>query len=76
MKFEDALKKLEETVTTLEAGELPLEQALGMFETGVNMSRLCMKKLEQAEQKVELLLNVSEDGKAQTTLFDTTALED
>jgi exonuclease VII small subunit len=34
------------------------------------MSRICTKKLEEAEQKVELLLGVSDDGEAQTTLFD------
>lgn len=76
MKFEEALKKLEETVTQLEAGDLPLEKSLEMFETGVKMSRVCMKKLEEAEQKVELLLDVSENGEAQTTLFDTTTLEE
>lgn len=71
MKFEEALKKLEDTVAQLEAGDLPLDKALEMFETGIKMSRICSQQLEEAEQKVELLLNVSEDGQAETSEFDT-----
>ena len=74
MKFEEALKKLENTVTKLEAGDLPLDKSLEIFETGIKMSRICAQKLEEAEQKVELLLRVSEDGQAETTVFDTTTL--
>ena len=76
MKFEDALKKLETTVELLESGDLPLDKALEVFEEGIKMSRICAQKLEEAEQKVELLLGVSENGDAQTTLFDRTALEE
>lgn len=76
MQFEDALKNLEQAVERLESGELSLDDALTVFETGVTMSRLCSKKLEEAEQKVELLLGVSEDGVAQTSLFDRNTLEE
>jgi exodeoxyribonuclease VII small subunit len=76
MKFEEALKKLEETVEQLESGDLPLEKALEVFETGIKMSRICTKKLEEAEQKVEVLLSVSDDGQPQTTLFDMNAIEE
>jgi exodeoxyribonuclease VII small subunit len=76
MKFEEALKKLEETVEQLESGDLPLEKALEVFETGIKMSRICTKKLEEAEQKVEVLLSVSDDGQTQTTLFDMNAIEE
>ena len=75
MKFEEALKKLEETVAQLESGDLPLEKALEVFETGVKMSRTCTQKLEEAEHKVELLLNVK-DGQPQTTLFDMQTIEE
>lgn len=75
MKFEEALKKLEKSVEQLESGDLPLEKALEVFENGIKMSHICSKKLEEAEQKVELLLGVSDDGEAQTTLFDTDMLE-
>jgi exodeoxyribonuclease VII small subunit len=76
MKFEEALKKLEKSVEQLESGDLSLEKALEVFENGIKMSRVCSKKLEEAEQKVELLLGVSNDGEAQTTLFDTDMLEE
>ncbi len=75
MKFEEALKKLEESVEQLETGDLPLEKALEVFENGIKMSRLCTKKLEEAEQKVELLLGVSH-GEPQTTLFDLNTIEE
>lgn len=76
MKFEEALKQLEETVEQLETGELSLEKSLEMFETGVKMSRICTKQLEDAEQKVELLLNVADDGQIDTAAFDTQTLEE
>lgn len=76
MNFEEALKKLEDAVGQLEAGDLPLEKALAIFENGIAMSRLCAKQLEEAEQKVELLTGVSEEGQAQTIPFDQTQLEE
>jgi exodeoxyribonuclease VII small subunit len=56
IKFEDALKRLEEIVDTLESGELPLEKSLKIFEEGVRLSRLCNKMLDKAEKKVEILM--------------------
>ena len=75
MTFEDALTQLEKAVEQLESGELPLEQALEVFETGVSMSRLCSTKLNEVEKKVELLLNVKE-GEPETAAFDMAALQD
>ncbi|MBI1747835.1 MAG: exodeoxyribonuclease VII small subunit [Acidobacteria bacterium] len=54
--FESALKALEEIVSKLEGGSLPLEEALTLFEQGVNLSRYCNGKLEEAERKVEILM--------------------
>ena len=51
MKFEKALQQLEKTVEQLESGDVTLEKSLELFETGVKMSRLCAKQLEEAEQK-------------------------
>ena len=53
--FEQSLKALEALVERLEGGELPLEQALEAFETGVRLTRECQQALRQAEQKVEIL---------------------
>ena len=75
MTFEEALTQLEKAVEQLESGELPLEQALEVFETGVKMSRLCSSKLNEVEKKVELLLNVK-DGEPETAAFDMAALQD
>lgn len=54
--FEKALARLENIVTDLEKGELALEEALKLFEEGVNISRFCNAKLDEAERKVEILL--------------------
>lgn len=55
-KFEAALERLEEIVQELERGDLPLEQSLKLFEEGIKLSRICNKRLEEAERKVEILL--------------------
>ena len=56
IRFEDALKRLEEIVDTLEKGELSLEKSLKIFEEGVKLSRVCNKMLDKAEKKVEMLM--------------------
>lgn len=55
-KFEAALARLEEIVQELEKGDLPLEQSLKLFEEGIKLSRICTKRLEDAERRVEILL--------------------
>ena len=59
--FESALKKLEETVDTLEEGSIPLGDALTTFESGIHWSRECKKFLERAEQRIETILK-NENG--------------
>ena len=54
--FEQALGELEAVVERLEHGDLPLEEALRQFERGVELTRTCQASLQQAEQKVEILL--------------------
>jgi exodeoxyribonuclease VII small subunit len=56
VKFEEALARLEEIVKELEGSEVPLETALGLFEEGVRLSKLCHAKLGEAEKKVQVLL--------------------
>jgi exodeoxyribonuclease VII small subunit len=55
-KFEECLQRLEKIVDQLEKGEVPLEQALALFEEGVKLSNDCRSELESAEGKVEILL--------------------
>jgi exodeoxyribonuclease VII small subunit len=66
-KFEECLQRLEEIVLQLERGDLPLEQALKLFEEGVGLSNSCRKELEEAEGKVEILLK--HNGKLQPEPF-------
>jgi exodeoxyribonuclease VII small subunit len=54
--FEDALTELEQLVNRLERGELSLEESLQVFERGVNLTRTCQKALQEAEQKVQILI--------------------
>ena len=65
--FETALNELEQIVTRLESGDLPLEEALNEFERGVQLARQGQVILEEAEQRVHILLSDSEDAK--TTPF-------
>jgi exodeoxyribonuclease VII small subunit len=54
--FEDSLSELEQLVNRLERGELSLEESLQAFERGVNLTRTCQKALQEAEQKVQILI--------------------
>jgi len=54
--LEQSLKDLEALVERLEAGDLPLEEALAQFEHGVKLVRSCQTVLKEAEQRVEILL--------------------
>ncbi|AXF78633.1 exodeoxyribonuclease VII small subunit [Erwinia tracheiphila] len=55
--FESSLQQLEQIVSRLESGDLPLEDALNEFERGVQLAREGQQKLQQAEQRVQILLN-------------------
>ncbi len=62
LSLEEALQELEQVVEQLEAGDLPLEQALKLFERGINLTRSCQRSLEEAEQKVKILSEKSLDA--------------
>lgn len=55
-KFEDALEKLEDIVKKMEAGDIPLEDAIKSFEEGIKLIRFCQTRLDEAQRRVELLL--------------------
>lgn len=57
VSFENALNRLEEIVELLESGENPLEKSLDLFEEGVNLVKLCNKKLEVVENSIKVLVN-------------------
>ena len=67
--FESSLEKLEEIVTKLEAGDLPLEKSIKAFEDGIKLTRHCQKLLTDAELKIKKLVN-SDDGSFDLESFD------
>jgi exodeoxyribonuclease VII small subunit len=69
-KFEDAMERLEEIVQSLESSDLSLDDSLAIFEEGVKLISFCSKKLEEAEEKVNLLVKES-DGKYTQQPFET-----
>lgn len=58
--FETSLKELEDIVSRLESGSLPLEDALNEFERGIQIAKYGQKVLQQAEQRVQILLSDDE----------------
>lgn len=67
--FEAALKELEGIVEQLERGDLPLEKSLELFERGITLTRICQKRLDEAERKVEMLIQ-QQGGEPTTVPFD------
>ena len=60
INLEKSLAELEEHVDELESGDLPLETAMKKFEEGIKLTRGCQAALQEAEQKVEILLKSAE----------------
>ncbi len=56
MKFETAIGRLTDIVREMEKGDTSLDEALTLFEEGVAMTKRCNTLLDEAEQKVTLLL--------------------
>ena len=66
--FETALAELEALVEKMEQGDLSLDESLQQFERGVQLTRSCQKALQEAEQKVQVLLE--KDGQSSLEPFD------
>lgn len=64
--FEEALQELERLVSSMEEGELSLEDSMKAFEKGIKLTRECQTALQKAEQKVQILL----DESGETQAFD------
>jgi exodeoxyribonuclease VII small subunit len=62
VKFEQALARLETIVSELEKGDLSLDDSLRIFEEGIKLSKACLKMLDDAERKVEILIQ-DKDGR-------------
>lgn len=63
LRFQEELQKLEKTIRDLEGGRLDLDEALARFEEGIALTRRLRARLDEAEGRVERLLD---DGTAET----------
>ena len=68
--FEAAIAELESVVKKLEEGDLPLEQSLALYERGVQLSRFCHTRLEEAERRIEVLTERGELRPAPASLVN------
>jgi exodeoxyribonuclease VII small subunit len=75
LEFEKAIEELKGIVSKLEGGNLPLEEALSLFEKGIKLSKYCNQKLDEAEKKVEILLR-DENGKLSIEPFEPSLKEE
>jgi exodeoxyribonuclease VII small subunit len=69
LSFEDSMQELESIVSAMEAGDMPLEEALTNFERGIQLANNSQQKLKQAEQKVDILLR--QNGQNELKPFNT-----
>lgn len=69
MSFEEAMAKLEDTVRRLEAGGLPLDEAVTLFEEGTRLARLCNERLDAAELKISQLTQSADGSLVESDLF-------
>ncbi len=57
IKFEEAIQKLEEISKELESGNLGLDESVNKFEEGMRISKICTKMLNEAEKRINILIN-------------------
>ena len=74
-EFEKSFQQLESIVKRLEAEELPLDEALQLFEEGIRLSRFCNQKLEEVEKKIELIL-ADAKGQPRVEVFEPEEIDD
>lgn len=61
IKFEDAMKRLEEIANELEKDDLTLDDSIAKFEEGMNLSKKCKQMIDSAEKKITILIGNKED---------------
>ena len=74
IKFEDALVELEEQVRLLESGDLSLEDALEVYKYGIELSKVCVTKLNTVKQEVEKI--VASTAEAEDESYTTEPFQD
>ncbi len=73
VKFEEAIKKLEKIVEDLEKGDLSLDEALKKYQDGLEMSRICAQRLDNAKKKIDVLVK-NKKGEFELKPFDSSAV--
>lgn len=61
LKFEEAMKQLEQIAGELEKGDLNLDESVNKFEEGMNLSKACSQMLEEAEKKITILIQKEDE---------------
>lgn len=72
-KFEDNITNLDEIVKKLEGGDAALDECVALFENGVKLTDECIKMLDDAEQKIKLLVENKDGGVSETDFVQTDA---
>ncbi len=67
LSFEEAMEKLEAVVNKLEEGDVPLEEAITMFQEGMSLSKICHDKLITVERQMDEILKI--DGEVELVSF-------
>ncbi|TLD70477.1 exodeoxyribonuclease VII small subunit [Phragmitibacter flavus] len=67
--FEEAMESLDTLVSSLESGQLPLEEMVGAYERGMALLRVCRSRIDTARRRVEAI-NLNLEGKTQATLTE------
>ncbi len=75
LSFEESLNELETIVQNLEHGELSLDDSMTLFERGLSLSQLSQSKLQDAEQKIQILLDKN-NSEQKLTPFELTQDDD
>ena len=75
VKFEETLKKLEKIVEDLERGDLSLDEALKKYQEGIELSRLCSQRLENAKKRIDVLVKTKK-GEFELKPLDETKIEE
>ncbi len=70
LTFEDALKRLEAIVQQLERGDVPLEQAIALYEEGNRLRARCQDRLEAAQARIEQIVRGADGTPAGTRPFE------
>ena len=68
MGFEEALDALEQIVTEIETGELPLAELMAKYSEGIKLSDFCMTSLKRAEETMDLLVKETANGVSEEQL--------